>query len=275
MANIIPMAGIGSRFSAEGYLLPKPLVPVSGKPMILKVIESLPKSEKNIFIVRKEFIDNYKIDNLIKSKIHGAIIVPVGKTTQGQAATCMLAMPYLKKDEPMFITSCDSSFLYDKKKYSKLANDSEVDAVVWTFTKNNLLKESPKSWGWAVLEKDGISIKSMSVKSPVSGNPFDDHAVVATFCFKRARDFEEAYNLMVKENFRINNEFYVDSMPIFYKKLGKRSVIFDVGLYVGWGRPSDLHAYQKWEYLSKNNIKPKNNEKEYLLWKKFFDAQND
>ncbi len=60
MANIIPMAGLGSRFSKEGYILPKPLIPVSGKPMILKVIESLPISEKNIFIVRKEHIDDYQ-----------------------------------------------------------------------------------------------------------------------------------------------------------------------------------------------------------------------
>ena len=49
---------------------------------------------------------------------------------------------------------------------------------------------------------------------------------------------------MVKENCRINNEFYVDSMPVFYKKLGLNSVIFDVDLYVGWGKPSDLLEYQ-------------------------------
>jgi len=53
---------------------------------------------------------------------------------------------------------------------------------------------------------------------------------------------------MVKENYRINNEFYVDSMPIFYKKMGKRSVIFDVDLYVGWGKPSDLYQYEEREY---------------------------
>ena len=266
------MAGVGSRYSAEGYLLPKPLVPVSGKPMILRVIESLPKSGKNIFIARREFIDEYKIDKLIKSKIQDAIVISVDKTTEGQASTCMLAMPYLKKDEPIFIAACDNSFLYDKKKYSKLVNDPDIDAVVWTFTKNKLLIESPMSWGWAALEKDGTTLKSMSVKVPVSKNPFNDHAVVASFYFKKAKEFEQAYILMLKENFRINNEFYVDAMPIFYKKLGKRSVIFDVDLYVGWGKPADLYAYQRWEYLCKNNIKPRNNEKEYLLWKKFFDS---
>ena len=269
------MAGLGSRFYSEGYLLPKPLIPVSCKPMIIRVIESLPESDKNIFIVRKEFVDEYKIDRLIKSAINDAIVISVDKTTEGQLSTCMLAMPYLKKDEPMFIASCDNSFLYDKKKYSKLVNDPDIGAIIWTFTKNRLLLENPKAWGWAVLEKDNLTIKSMSVKVPVSRNSFNDHAVVASFYFRKAKEFEQSYNLMVKENFRVNNEFYVDVMPIFYKKLGKRSVIFDVDLYVGWGKPADLYVYQKLEYLCKNNIKPKNSGKEYLLWKKFFDAQND
>jgi len=66
---------------------------------------------------------------------------------------------------------------------------------------------------------------------------------------------------MVKENFRINNEFYVDAMPIFLNKLGKKSVIFDVDLYVGWGSPSDLKDYEKIE--NSNTVEK--------LWKKYFE----
>jgi Nucleoside-diphosphate-sugar pyrophosphorylase involved in lipopolysaccharide biosynthesis/translation initiation factor 2B, gamma/epsilon subunits (eIF-2Bgamma/eIF-2Bepsilon) len=42
MLNIVvPMAGRGSRFQKEGYTLPKPLIPVLGKPMIQVVINNL------------------------------------------------------------------------------------------------------------------------------------------------------------------------------------------------------------------------------------------
>jgi len=37
---IIPMAGEGSRFKAEGYALPKPLIEINGKPMIQIAIEN-------------------------------------------------------------------------------------------------------------------------------------------------------------------------------------------------------------------------------------------
>ena len=271
MANIIPMAGIGSRFSKEGYLLPKPLIQISGKPMIIRVIESLPDSDKWIFIVRSEFVKKHSIDNLIKSKIPNAIIIEIGRTTSGQASTCMLAMKYLKPDEPMFVAACDNGFLYDKNSYKKLIAGKNVDSIVWTFTKNKLLSENPFAWGYVQTESDKITIKEVSVKKPVSNNPYNDHAIVASFYFRKAKDFKQAYDLMKKENFRVNEEFYIDSIPIFLKKLGKRSVLFDVKLYVGWGKPSDLNYYHEMEYFYKMGLTPKG-VKNWPDWKKFFDS---
>ncbi|MDO8609101.1 MAG: NTP transferase domain-containing protein [bacterium] len=267
MANIIPMAGEGSRFVEAGYILPKALVPVSGKPMILRVIETLPKSDKSIFLVRQEHVDKYQVDKLIKKYCDGAIVVPVSKTTEGQACTCMLAVPYLEPEEDMFIAACDNSFVYDQEMFNRLKSDPSIDSIIWTFTKNELLTERPRAWGWVKLDEDLMTINDISVKVPVSNNSFNDHAVVATFYFKKASEFKIAYDLMVKENYRVNNEFYVDSIPVFYKKLGMKSVIFDVDLYVGWGKPSDLYKYQEKEYFSKYFIgKPVVDE----LWHDFF-----
>jgi dTDP-glucose pyrophosphorylase len=240
------MAGLGSRFSEEGYLLPKPLIPVSGMPMIISAIRGLPAADKWIFLVRKEHVEQFAIDKVIKKEIPGAIIIEIDKTTEGQASTCTLAMPYVDDDEEILIAACDNSFLFDEKRLEALKE--RADAVVWTFTKNTLLTDKPTAWGWVKIENDGETINDMSVKIPVSKDPFNDHAVVATFYFKRAGDFKAAYNAMVEEDFRINNEFYVDSIPIFLKKLGKKSVIFDVDLYVSFGKPKDLYLYEEKEF---------------------------
>ena len=51
---LIPMAGAGIRFKQAGYELPKPLIPILGKPMIEKAMESLGFASANfIFVVRK------------------------------------------------------------------------------------------------------------------------------------------------------------------------------------------------------------------------------
>lgn len=242
------MSGKGTRFADMGYLLPKPLIPVSGKPMILKVIESMPEADRWIFIVRKDHIDEYAIDTLIKSSVPNARVI-VDENPVGQASTCMLALDHVDENDSLFIAACDNAFVYDKEAYNALVEDTSIDAIVWTFTDDDLLETSPKSWGWIKLENDGVTIDTMSVKIPVSDTPRHDHAVVATFFFRRASDFKDAFVLMKKEEYKINNEYYIDSMPIFLKKLGKKSVIFDVDLYVGWGKPADLYEYEKKEYL--------------------------
>ena len=268
------MAGEGTRFSSEGYTLPKALIPISGVPMIIKAIRDMPKSDKWIFMVRKDHIDDYKIDEVIKSEIPDAIIISVSKTTQGQACTCMLGEKYLEPGEPVFIAACDNGYVYDKEKYNQLQNDDEIDSIVWTFTKREKLKRNPNAWGWCVLDSDEETIKDMSVKIPVSDDSYNDHAVVATFWFKRAKDFINSVNLMIKEDYRIKNEFYVDSVPIFLNKLKKKSVIFDVQHYFGWGTPKDLYDYQKLEFFCKCGIEPKGISEENLrlwpLWKKYF-----
>jgi len=254
MVNVIPMAGLGNRFAQEGYVLPKPLIPVSGRPMIEAAIRDMPKSDKWVFLVRKEHVDNYGIDKILRRCAKNAIVVPVEKTTEGQACTCMLAMPHIDRDEPLVIASCDSGAAYDRKKYEKQAEDESVDAIVWTFTQQQTLRRNPNAWGWVVPDRDGITIKDVSIKKPVSADPFFDHAVTAGFFFRTAGGFADAVGSMIAQDFRINNEFYVDALPIFLRKARKRSVLFDVDYYIGFGTPKDLYDYQYTEYVFKNGL---------------------
>ena len=273
------MAGLGSRFDSQGYILPKHLLPVSGKPMILKVIEGMPKSDKWIFILRKEHITKYKIDQLIKTQLPGAIIISIDYTTEGQACTCMLAKDFLDPEEELFIGACDHSFLYNEEKFQELKNNPDINAIFLTFTKKELLRKTPRDFGWFRLEEDNETISDISIKIPVSEDPFNDHAVTGSFYFKKAKYFMESVNLMIQENYRINNEFYIDSLPIFLRKLDKKSVIFDVDLYVTWGKPDELHEYENIEFILNNSLPEEiltEEQKRYFpLWKKYFSQESN
>ena len=77
---VIPMAGAGSRFQKAGYKLPKPLIPVLGKPMIQLVVENLtPKKyqAKFVFLVQQAHIERYHVDQLLQRVAPGCGIVPV------------------------------------------------------------------------------------------------------------------------------------------------------------------------------------------------------
>lgn len=274
MANVIPMAGLGSRFAKEGYRLPKPLIPVSGKPMIAKVIEDLPDSDTWVFIVREEHVADYAIDDLLRSKVPNADIVTVSETTKGQACTAMLAEPHLDRGEEVLIAACDHGFLYDESAYHELRSRDDVDAIVWTFTEQHSLEAHPDSWGWCSLDDDE-TVVDVSVKVPISDDPFHDHAVTGTFYFERAADFIEAAELMIDADHRINGEFYMDTVPLYLNQMNKRSVVFDVDLYISWGTPQNLYLYEEMEYLCESGVTSTetiNNHTEKLsLWETYFD----
>ncbi len=273
MINLIPMAGLGTRFTNEGYTLSKPLIPVSGVPMILKVIRDLPKADKWIFVIREEHID-FGVDDLIRKEIPNAIFL-IDKAPTGQAGSCMVAKEYFDTDEELFIAACDNGFLYDEEKFNQLKQKSDTDCIIWTFTKRETLKKNPTAWGWYKLEEDKETIKDISVKVPVSDDPYNDHAVVATFWFKHARDFKRSINSMIEQEHKINNEYYVDAVPKFLQQMNKKSIIFDVDLYVGWGKPDDLHDYEMVEFVAKYGIVPEDFPEEHKklmpLWKRYFE----
>lgn len=271
MINIIPMAGLGSRFANEGYTLPKPLIPVSGKPMIERVIERLPRADKWIFVVRPEHIERFSIDHILKEAVPGAIVV-TDPDPKGQAATCMFALDQIADDEEIFIAPCDSSQLYDQGRFDTLRGREDVDSIVWSFTDDQLLVNKPTAWGWLKVEEDGETIADVSVKVPVSDDPRHDHAVTANFYFKRAKDFKDAYARMTEAEHKINGEYYVDAMPIFMRELGKKSVIFDVDLYVSWGKPEDLYLYQLREQQYLSGIPYVEGTSDH--WSDFFDSLN-
>ncbi len=270
------MAGLGNRFSEQGYLLPKPLIPVSGMPMVLKAARDMPSADRWIFVVRKEHVKDYGIDRLLKKDIRGATVISVDKTTEGTACTCLLARNLIKEEDSLFIGACDVGYLYDKNKYASLLKDKAVDCIFWTFTQREMLREKPASYGWYKTEDDGRTIKEVSVKKPISKDPYRDHAVVSSFYFRRAGDFFSGIDLMIRKNHRINNEYYLDALPVYMKELGKRSVIFDVDLFVCWGDPKSVYEYQRAEYMCMNNATPKNNATEEAniisLWKKYFEV---
>ena len=206
MANLITMAGRGKRFSDLGFELPKPLIPTMGEPMVHKIIECLPPSDKWIFVVRQEHIDDYHIDKVIKEKIPNAIIT-VDKDLLG-GASIFCAEQYMDDDEEVFIAGCDMGFVYDKQKYDALKKDKTYDCLLWTFTKDPRIPANPKAWGYTVLEEDGKTIKDMSVKIPISDNPFNDHVVAATFWIRSKKALYDAIRTMMKHEIKTNNEYY-------------------------------------------------------------------
>ncbi|MDY6484291.1 sugar phosphate nucleotidyltransferase [Acinetobacter faecalis] len=248
-ALVIPMAGLGKRFTDEGYKQTKPLIPVSGLPMVAQATHDLPTSENHIFVLRADMQGYFDVIMQLKSLYPNAIIKTIDKVTEGQACTALIGLNALKNNidtSPTSITigACDNGALYNTEAFNTIINDPSTDIIVWAVRGYPNAIRHPQMYGW-IEEKDG-QIQSISVKSPLS-SPNSDPIVIGTFTFRRAEDFCRALDQLIARDGKINGEFYIDSLINDAISLGFKCKLFEVDSYLCWGTPNDLRTFEYWQ----------------------------
>ena len=251
MNIVVPMAGAGQRFADAGYKIHKPAIPTidrhSGRqlPMVVCATKDLPgvsKSGDNVTYIDRTFHRESGIEEIIKEHYPCASFITVENLTEGQACTCLLAKDKINNDTPLLIAGCDNGMVFDHGRFEALSK--ECDVIVFTYRHNQAVLEKPDAYGWVIADETG-RITRLSIKKALSETPMEDHAIVATFWFKRGADFVRAAEKMIAENDRINNEFYVDEVIKHTIELGLDARVFEIDRYIGWGTPKDYEEYTK------------------------------
>jgi NDP-sugar pyrophosphorylase family protein len=248
-AVVVPMAGLGERFLRDGYTQTKPLIPVSGKPMVLQAAHDLPSARHYVFVVRENMPGATELVHVLENAFPGALIRWLSAVTEGQACTAAMGVDTLLQGVPDFegpitIGACDNGALYDKHAFGVLIDDTETDVIVWAVRGHPNAIRHPAMYGW-IEENEGL-ITSVSVKRPLAF-PEHDPIILGTFSFKRVSDFLRCYERMHTRDARVNGEFYLDTCLNDAIALGLRCKIFEVEHYLSWGTPNDLRTFEYWQ----------------------------
>jgi hypothetical protein len=104
MHILITMAGLGSRFRAKGYQIPKYQIGVHGRTLFAWSMESLrhffPDNQAT-FVVRKEDQpEGFIKDELKAFGVEDPEIITLDQVTDGQATTVLMALPSLRARDP-------------------------------------------------------------------------------------------------------------------------------------------------------------------------------
>jgi NDP-sugar pyrophosphorylase family protein len=241
---LIPMAGLGSRFTHAGYEVPKPLIPVSGAPMVAQAAQDLPRTSSQVFVLRKDLPGLAEIVRTLTTTFPHSKHVILPQTTDGQARTCLAGLTGIEQHEPLTIGACDNGVVYDQSRYQALYNDPSVDVIVWTKRRYPGAIKNPQGYGW--VDVDGTRVTRVSVKTPLA-DPSSDPIIIGTFTFKRANDFIRAASSLIERDGRVNGELYVDSLINDAIELGLQVVSFEVDHYICWGTPNDLQSFNYWQ----------------------------
>lgn len=246
---VLPMAGFGQRFVNEGYLSTKPLIPVSGKPMVLQAVIHLPVAQQHAFVLRTDMPGYEEITNTIKVVYPDAVIKTISGMTEGQACTALIGLDALVNSlenvpGPITFGACDYGALYDLSVFQTLVDDPTVDVIVWAVRGHANAARHPKMYGW-IDEMNG-TIRRISVKSPLE-SPATDPIVLGTFTFRRTEDFRKVVAQLIGRDGRINGEFYLDSCINDAIALGLKCQLFEVDSFMSWGTPNDLRTFEYWQ----------------------------
>ena len=111
---ILPMAGRGSRFFENGFVCPKPLIEINGKPFFYWAARSIEKyvdCADITFVVLQEHIRDFAIDEKIRTYWPEARIIALPEVTEGAAVTALKGCEGLPNGEPILFNDCDHLFI--------------------------------------------------------------------------------------------------------------------------------------------------------------------
>jgi len=215
MNIIIPIGGIGKRFKDEGFDLPKPLIPVLGKPMIYRVIENLDlKEEDKIHIIYNPELNIFRFESFLRKefpKIDFNFICLSG-LTKGAAETILFGLERIPDkilSEDFLIMDCDT-FYGDNilEKYRKCKNKNSIFYFID--------EENDPIFSYIIIDESGkVSGIKEKIKISKFANTgaygFSSGVVLKEYCKKISNGERELYvsliyQKMLEDGIKIDSE---------------------------------------------------------------------
>ena len=236
MNIVIPMAGLGTRFSNEGFKLPKPLIETNSKTLIEHSISTLGVGGKYIFITRK--YDNPEHNILLTKRLKeiqpNSIEIQLDKPTRGATETALAAKEYIDNNEPLIITNCDQITDWESKKFNEFISNPNIDGVVVTYPSTN-----PKN-SFAIVEND--KVVKLIEKQPVS-----DIALIGVHYWKEGRMFTKTAEKLLEDfESKGRSECYISETYNYLIHTGANIKNYHITAneYIPLGTPYDLKIYE-------------------------------
>jgi len=238
MNIIIPIGGIGKRFTDEGYSVPKPLIKIFDKTMIEYVLDNLELNENDkVYIIYNKFLDDFKFTDLIENKYKSVDCIRLNNNTSGAAETILIGLYHILKkqnyNKKTVVIDCDTYYTEDiLTKFRECSNN----AVFFTKKTNE-----PEIYSYIELDDD-LTILNIAEKRKISNN-----ANTGAYAFVDIEDLHRYCQHVIKNKIQFNNESYtscvikemLDSGFVF------KGIELDNSCVFSLGTPKDVEDFEK------------------------------
>lgn len=201
MKIIVPMAGRGSRLRPHTLTVPKPLIPIAGKPIVNRLITDIAailgeKIEEIAFIIGDPaWFDDEVVKNLeeLAASLGAKASIYRQLDPKGTGHAIMCAEASLSG--PAVIAYADTLIR------AEFDLDKEADSVIWTKKVDN-----PEAYGVVNLDENENIIEL--VEKPTSF--VSDEAVIGIYYFKELADLKEELQYVIENNIIHGGEYQIN-----------------------------------------------------------------
>lgn len=237
MNIIITMAGLGSRFRKAGYEMPKYMIEAKGKTLFEWSMDSLlgynEYVSKYIFVVRRE---DQSAEFIRKQSrrygIRETEVLEIDYMTDGQATTCMLAIPRCDPEEPVLIYNIDTYVEPYEMKYEDISGDGHIPCF----------HAEGEHWSFARLDEKG-NVAEVREKVRIS-----DNCTLGAYYFSSAGLYQRLYEEYYADDSRMEkNEKYIAPLYNYMieKGLSVTISLVDARKVHVLGTPEELEEFLK------------------------------
>ncbi|NBC25152.1 MAG: NTP transferase domain-containing protein [Bacteroidetes bacterium] len=200
MKIIIPMAGRGSRLRPHTLTVPKPLVPIAGKPIVQRLVEdlvkNLPEKVDEIAYIIGDFgeeVEKQLLEIAENQDAKGSIYYQNEPLGPAHAIHCASKSIHGK----CIVAFSDTLFR------AKFQFDPEQDGVIWTQKVSD-----PSSFG--VVTADEHNMITGFVEKP--STPVSDLAIVGIYYFNDGERLCAELDTLIKNDIREKGEFQITTV---------------------------------------------------------------
>lgn len=260
MQIIIPMSGIGQRFLDAGYLSPKPLIKVDGKPMIEHVVRMFPGEKNFIFVCNEEHLKTTNLRSILKRIAPEGKIFSIPVHKKGPVFAVRAIEDMIFDDGEVIVNYCDFSKMWDYCDFLKRVRCRKADGAITAY--RGFHPHMLSSPNYAFIKENAMWLIEIREKQPFTENKIEEYASDGTYYFKCGKYVKKYFKRLMEKNIHTNGEYYVSMVYNLMKQDGLKIAIYEIERMLQWGTPEDLREYQQYsDYFKKRltiqrNIKP-------------------
>ncbi|MFH1004903.1 MAG: sugar phosphate nucleotidyltransferase [Bacteroidota bacterium] len=242
MKIIIPMAGMGKRMRPHTLTIPKPLIPIAGKPMVQHIMENLtkvcPEKITEIAYVISPLFGKEAENNLIKiaENLGAKGNIHYQNEPLGTAHAILCADDILSGK--VLIAFADTLFIPDMN--AKV--DTDKDGIIWV----QKIKD-PRSFGVVKLDNNGFITDF--VEKPQTF--ISDLAIIGIYYFKDGAYLKKEMQYLIDNNIKEKGEFQLTNAMENMNKKGTKFVTSQVAEWLDCGN-KDATIYTNKRILEYN-----------------------